>query len=437
MSEQPDRDVSEQEKPAVDDRPLSRGRAWRQRKQQLRAASEQVKARIRGGTRVLSSPLRSTAGAARRWFEPRRRWAYPLGGLLIAVGVGLLPLLYDWLYTNFDLPSWVQYVITSGALAQVALFALFALGLNVVVGMAGLLDLGYVAFWAIGSYTAAFLTGAKDYSLGLNHVPPTVTFADKPTWHLWMWGILLAALLVAVLAGILLGSPTLRLRGDYLAIVTLGFGEIVRITANNLDSVTVGPRGISSIPHPAINVGGAHLIWGTLLDSKYYWLFLALVVLWIVAIRMLDNSRIGRAWVAIREDEVAAAAMGVPIVRMKLAAFAIGACTAGVGGVVYAEQVNSINPNNFVLLQSILILSMVVIGGMGSTTGAVLGAALVVLVPNIFRSLADYRIFIFGVALIVVMIFRPQGLAPSKRRKAELHGALTDQGLYDARRAGS
>jgi branched-chain amino acid transport system permease protein len=240
-----------------------------------------------------------------------------------------------------------------------------------------------------------------------------------------------------VIAGLLLGSPTLRLRGDYLAIVTLGFGEIVRITANNLDSITVGPRGISSIPHPEITLpGGKKIEWGTLTDNKYYWLLLAFVFLWVVAIRMLDNSRIGRAWVAIREDEVAAAAMGVPVVRMKLAAFAIGACTAGVGGVVYAWQINSISPNQFQLIQSILILAMVVIGGMGSIAGAIVGAALVTIIPEIFRGITDYRFLIFGVALIVVMIFRPQGLVPSKRRKAELRGGTSQEDLYDALHTG-
>jgi branched-chain amino acid transport system permease protein len=247
-----------------------------------------------------------------------------------------------------------------------------------------------------------------------------------------MWLIFLAALLIAVLAGIILGSPTLRLRGDYLAIVTLGFGEIVRITANNLDSITNGPIGVQAIPHPEAHVAGLNLVWGDILDNKYYWLLLAFVVLWVVAIRMLDNSRIGRAWVAIREDEVAAAAMGVPVVRMKLAAFAIGACTAGVGGVVFAQQLNAIAPNNFVIIQSILILTMVVIGGMGSIVGAIVGAGLVTLVPEIFRSLTDYRFFIFGLALVIVMVFRPQGLVPSKRRKLELGGAVVEEQLYEA-----
>jgi branched-chain amino acid transport system permease protein len=242
---------------------------------------------------------------------------------------------------------------------------------------------------------------------------------------------------VAVLAGVILGSPTLRLRGDYLAIVTLGFGEIIRISATNLPDLTVGARGISSIPHPAIHIGGVNIVWGTLVDVKYYWLLLFFVALWVVAIKMLDNSRIGRAWVAVREDEVAAASMGVPVVKMKLAAFAIGACTAGVGGVIYAEQANFINPPTFDILNSIFILLMVVVGGMGSVAGSILGAAVIILLPEIFREFNEYRVFVFGVALVVVMIFRPQGILPSKRRKAELKGAVVEEQLYEAEHAGA
>jgi branched-chain amino acid transport system permease protein len=163
---------------------------------------------------------------------------------------------------------------------------------------------------------------------------------------------------------------------------------------------------------------------------------LGFVVLWVIAIRLLDHSRIGRAWVAVREDEVAAAAMGVPVVRMKLAAFAIGACTAGVGGVIYAEQANFINPGTFDILNSILILCCVVIGGMGSIPGSVVGAAVIIVLPEVFREVSEYRIFAFGVALVVVMIFRPQGLLPSKRRKAELKGAVVEEQLYEAAHAG-
>jgi branched-chain amino acid transport system permease protein len=363
-----------------------------------------------------------------RWVQPRRRVVLPIAAILLIVVFLSLPNLADW----FDVPDWVAAATSGGTLSRLALFSLFALGLNVVVGFAGLLDLGYVAFWAIGSYTAAIMTGAAAYTKGLREDLPVT----EPTWEAWMWLILIAALGVAVIAGILLGSPTLRLRGDYLAIVTLGFGEIIRICANNFDELTVGPRGITSIPHPEIHFLGIDLVWGTLIDPKYYYLLLLLVVLWVIAIRLLDHSRIGRAWVAIREDEVAAASMGVPVVRMKLAAFVIGASTAGVGGVVYAEQANFINPGTFDILNSILILCCVVIGGMGSIPGSILGAATIIVLPEIFREFSEYRIFAFGVALVVVMIFRPQGLWPSKRRKAELKGGgVVEEQLYDAQTA--
>jgi branched-chain amino acid transport system permease protein len=363
-----------------------------------------------------------------RWVQPRRRVVLPIAAILLIAVFLSLPNLADW----FDVPDWVAAATSGGTLSRLALFSLFALGLNVVVGFAGLLDLGYVAFWAIGSYTAAIMTGAAAYTKAVRADLPTT----EPAWEAWMWLILVAALGVAVIAGILLGSPTLRLRGDYLAIVTLGFGEIIRICANNFDQLTVGPRGITSIPHPEIHFLGIDLVWGTLIDPKYYYLLLVLVVLWIVAIRLLDHSRIGRAWVAIREDEVAAASMGVPVVRMKLAAFVIGASTAGVGGVVYAEQANFINPGTFDILNSILILCCVVIGGMGSIPGSIVGAATIIVLPEIFREFSEYRIFAFGIALVVVMIFRPQGLWPSKRRKAELKGgAVVEEQLYDAQTA--
>lgn len=355
----------------------------------------------------------------------RRSWSYPALYLVIIVAAALLPFLDDWL----ALPEWIQRATSSTALAKAALFVLFALGLNVVVGFAGLLDLGYVAFWAIGAYVGAIATGAARFSV-TGRAGETV--GPRPEWEMWMWLILILAIGVAVIAGIILGSPTLRLRGDYLAIVTLGFGEIIRTTANNLDTITGGPQGVTSIPHPAIRIGAVNLVWGVLTDPKYYWLLLVFVVLWVWAISLLNRSRIGRAWIAVREDEVAAAAMGVPVVRMKLAAFAIGACTAGVGGVIYAEQVNFINPPTFNVLQSILILAMVVIGGMGSIPGAILGAVLVVLLPEVFREFDEYRFFVFGLALVVVMAFRPQGLIASRRRAMELRGGVTEQQLAEA-----
>jgi branched-chain amino acid transport system permease protein len=412
------------ESPAPKPRARKKPSAWRQQRQRIRESRVQATRRAKSSVGEFLSPVSKRWAAFQQWYEANTKWTKPVGAVLL-IGLALfLPYTAD----VFEVPLWVELATSGSVLARVMLFALFALGLNVVVGFAGLLDLGYVAFWAIGAYTAGILTGAGRYS------QQVITGAGdpvEPEWQMWMWLIFLIALLFAVLAGVILGSPTLRLRGDYLAIVTLGFGEIVRITANNLDSFTGGPRGIRGIPHPAITIGGLNIEWGTLIDIKYYWLLLALVVLWVIAITMLDKSRIGRAWVAIREDEIAAAAMGVPVVRMKLAAFAIGACTAGVGGVVYAEQITFINPPTFSLIQSILILSMVVIGGMGSIAGSILGAALIVMLPEIFRPLEDYRFFLFGLALIVVMIFRPQGILPSKRRQAELMAGAEESSIQE------
>jgi branched-chain amino acid transport system permease protein len=406
-------------------------RPQRSRRRRVEDAAAEMRRRLRTRIGELWAPVDKRAQHARRWITTRRRWAYPMLAVLGIAVAAILPLLGDWV----ALPDWMRRATSGSAMARFALFALFALGLNVVVGFAGLLDLGYVAFWAIGAYTAALLSGAATFSRAIR--TPSTEVIPRPEWEAWMWLILVAALLVAVLAGILLGSPTLRLRGDYLAIVTLGFGEIIRTSAKNLESITLGPQGISSIPHPAIAIGDFRLEWGTVLDNKYYWLLLSFVVVWIIAISLLDRSRIGRAWVAIREDEVAAAAMGVPVVRMKLTAFVIGACTAGVGGVVFAQQINTISPGTFGIIQSVLILCMVVIGGMGSIVGALVGAAIIVLVPEIFRGFDEYRFFAFGVALIVVMVFRPQGLVPSKRRTAELKGAVREEQLYDASTQGS
>jgi branched-chain amino acid transport system permease protein len=406
-------------------------RSYRERRQVMTdARKEKQKAAAQRIGQTLS-PVTNGWGKFRGFIDDNRAWAYPLLWLVALVVAVMLPYVSE----IEGIPDWLRRATGSGALFLVALYTLFALGLNVVVGFAGLLDLGYVAFWLIGSYTAAILTGAQDYSQALKE-GADFTEVARPEWSMWMWGILLVALAVAVVAGIVLGSPTLRLRGDYLAIVTLGFGEIMRIVANNSDSLTGGPRGVTTIPHPEIHIGPVDVVWGVLTDKKYYWLALVLVILWVIAIRMLDHSRIGRAWVAIREDEVAAASMGVPIVRMKLAAFAIGACTAGVGGVIYAEQVNFINPPTFDLLTSILILSAVVIGGMGSIPGSFIGAVAIVLIPEIFRGFKEYRFFAFGFALVIIMIFRPQGILPSKRRKAELKGGTRDEQLFEAAHTG-
>jgi branched-chain amino acid transport system permease protein len=297
-------------------------------------------------------------------------------------------------------------------LVRMGFFALAALGLNVVVGLAGLLDLGYVAFFMIGAYTTAFLTPSS---------------ATAHPFIVPVWIALVFAVIVAMLTGLVLGTPTLRLRGDYLAIVTLGFHEIVRQTAKNL-SVVNGARGVNNIPHPDV----AGITFGVLDPQKYWFVLCVFMMLCVIMIQHLKQSRIGRAWEAIREDEVAAAAMGVPVVRMKLYAFAIGASTSGLAGWTLATKVGFINPDTFPLLQSILVLCAVVIGGIGSSFGALLGAALVFGLPELLREFGTSkilgfdiqtgRIAIFGLLLILMMIFRPGGVISSARRRAELGG---------------
>ncbi|MDQ1392336.1 MAG: branched-chain amino acid transport system permease protein [Acidimicrobiaceae bacterium] len=281
----------------------------------------------------------------------------------------------------------------------VGIYVLVALGLNVVVGEAGLLDLGYVAFFAVGGY-----------SMGL--------LGNRVHWPFFL--ILPVGIALSMLAGVILGGPTLRLRGDYLAIVTLGFGEIVHLVARNTDSIG-GPRGVSPIPHPPnFNLFGYHVRFGILDPKPYYYLLLAMIVLTIVVVSNLKRSRVGRAWTAIREDEDAAELMGVPTFRFKLWAFAIGAGIGGAAGVMYTSKVISISPDNFIFQLSILFLAAVVLGGSGNIPGVILGAAVVAYLPERFRSFAQYRIMVFGAALVVMMIFRPQGLLPSRRRAKEL-----------------
>jgi ABC-type branched-subunit amino acid transport system permease subunit len=294
--------------------------------------------------------------------------------------------------------------------SQIGVYVLLAIGLNVVVGWAGLLDLGYIAFYAIGSYTTAYLVGS------LPHKPPIQL---SPLWAIPF------AIAICLLAGVVLGYPTLRLRGDYLAIVTLGFGEIIRITAiNNPGDITNSTRGPSpAVPHPVLSIGPIHIQWG--LDNLQYWyLLLVLLVIVVVFFSRLERSRLGRAWAAIREDEVAAQATGINTTRVKLLAFAIGASTSGVAGVFFASQVGYFNPDNFILNNSILVVAYVVFGGMGSLPGAMAGAAVLTWLPEFLRDQvpAEDRQLWIGLVILLMMIFRPQGLIPARRRAAELHG---------------
>ena len=254
-----------------------------------------------------------------------------------------------------------------------------AIGLNIVVGYAGLLDLGYVAFFAIGAYTIGVLTSAHG-SLGF-------------------WAALPFAILAAMLAGLVLGTPTLRLRGDYLAIVTLGFGEIIRITANNTEWLG-GPRGITNIPRPA-DIGPLHF--EGLNAKPYYYVGLTFIILVILMVRALEHSRVGRAWTAIREDEDAAELMGVPTFKFKLWAFAMGAAIGGLSGALFASYQTVITPNNFTLQFSILFLAAVVLGGAGNIPGVILGAFLVAYLPERFRGLGSTRVFWYGVALVLMI----------------------------------
>jgi branched-chain amino acid transport system permease protein len=308
----------------------------------------------------------------------------------------------------------IQSILTT----QVAIYVLLAIGLNVVVGFAGLLDLGYVAFWAIGAYTSAYFTGA---------LPVQPPFILNPFW------IIPFSIVAAMLTGVLLGTPTLRLRGDYLAIVTLGFGEIIEIVANNLDGVTGGPAGTPGvIPQFSVHIFSVKYAWtGTVLP--YYYLILGVAVIFTVAFSFLEHSRVGRSWTAIREDEVAADSVGINALKYKVMAFAIGASSAGFAGVFFASQVQSLVPNDFVVQTSILILVFVIFGGMGSIAGAVIGAFVIQWLPQYLqvRSFKDYQFqdeFIYlGALLILLMIFRPHGIIPSRRRRREI--LLTEQGV--------
>ena len=275
---------------------------------------------------------------------------------------------------------------------QVIIFVLVALGLNVVVGLAGLLDLGYVGFYAVGAYVVGVLTSQH---------------ASLP----WIVALPIAVV-VSMLVGVILGTPTLRLRGDYLAIVTLGFGEIIRISAKNLDWLGAS-RGISDIGKPP-SIGP--LKFGVIDPKPYYWLGLTLVFLVVFCLYRLEESRVGRAWTAIREDEDAAELMGVNTFKFKLWAFAIGAAVGGLAGAHYAGKVGFISPDNFPLQLSILFLAAVVLGGSGNMYGAILGGIMVAWLPERFRNFTDKRVLVFGIALVLVMVFRPEGLLPRRVR---------------------
>ncbi len=360
----------------------------------------------------------------------RQRPRLAFAGLTVLLAV--LPFLVGLGLGN----AWVR------VLDFVLLYMLLAIGLNIVVGYAGLLDLGYIAFYALGAYLYAWLASPH---FGL---------------HLPFWVVLPLGAMLAGLFGVLLGAPTLRLRGDYLAIVTLGFGEIIRIFMNNLNApfnLTNGPQGMNRID--PVSVAGLSLgkplhVAGLTLPptTLYYYLFLAFVLLAIFVAMRLQDSRIGRAWAALREDEIAAAAMGIDTRNVKLLAFAMGASFGGLAGGLFAAFQGFISPESFTLWESILVLCMIVLGGMGNIPGVLLGAALLTLIPEALRYLgdlqratlghvvvdpSDLRMLLFGVALVMMMLFRPAGLLPSRLRRREFaaQDGVAEQeqaSLYDA-----
>ncbi len=298
----------------------------------------------------------------------------------------LLAILFPWIVSTYQTNIMISALI----------YVVLGLGLNIVVGLAGLLDLGYVAFYAVGAYAYALL----------NH-----------HFGLGFWTVLPLGALLGMVCGLLLGFPVLRLRGDYLAIVTLGFGEIIRLVLENWNEFSFGPSGISNISRPGLfgvdlGVEGA--------TQYIYYLMIGMVCFTIFVVTRLKNSRIGRAWMALREDEIACQAMGIDKTKTKLTAFALGATWAGMVGVVFAAKTTFINPASFTFLESAIILSIVVLGGMGSILGVISGAFILILLPEYLRAFSEYRMLIFGAIMVLMMVFRPQGLISSERRRYKI-----------------
>ena len=350
---------------------------------------------------------------------PPKVWA---GVVLIAIALAILPFV-----AAFAGQAWVRIVNFA------MIYIMLALGLNIVVGFAGLLDLGYIAFYAVGAYMYALLA-SPHFNV-----------------HLPFWVILPMGAGLACIFGVLLGAPTLKLRGDYLAIVTLGFGEIIRIFLNNLNApvnISNGPQGINLIDPFRIgsfNFARSEVIGGVYFSGpqKYYYILL-LITIGIVVINIrLQNSRLGRAWEAIREDEIAAKAMGINTRNVKLLAFAMGASFGGVAGGIFAATQQFVSPESFGLFESVIVLAMVVLGGMGHIPGVILGAILLTLLPEVLRYTMEplqmalfgrvlldaetIRLLVFGIALVAIMLYRPAGLWPSAVRKRELEVARASE----------
>ncbi|MBW2592104.1 MAG: branched-chain amino acid ABC transporter permease [Deltaproteobacteria bacterium] len=300
----------------------------------------------------------------------------------VLIGIGVFTVVFPFVFSVYQ----VSIMVTA------LTYVMLGLGLNIVVGLAGLLDLGYVAFYAVGAYSYALL-----------HVHFGVGF----------WIALPIGAGLGTLCGIILGYPVLRLRGDYLAIVTLGFGEIIRLVLENWNTFSFGPSGIANIPRPGLFGIKFSLASATI---YIYFIMIALTLFTIFVVNRLQNSRIGRAWIALREDEIACQAMGIDKTKTKLTAFALGATWAGMAGVVFAAKTTFINPASFTIWESIMILCVVVLGGMGSVVGVILGALVLILLPEYLRAVSEYRMLVFGAALVLMMVFRPGGIISNVRR---------------------
>lgn len=366
--------------------------------------------------------------AALKNLHLRDRWAD--APYLVRI-VGMLALIAVFFYLPFVNRYPFAYIRTdldaggsdwASVLFVCALYAIVAVGLNIVIGLAGLLDLGYVGFYALGAYTVALF--------GSPSSPVTQKIASTFGWSEgWTVPFVLCiplAIALCLSAGVILGAPTLRLRGDYLAIVTMGFGEIIRIVARNSE-FTGGPSGIIGVPKPPGPQTDGREFFNQIDAYRWYWLALVVLIILIMAVRRLESSRVGRSWLAIREDEDAAQIMGVPGFKFKLLAFATGASIGGLAGLLFGSKTGVVEPNGFALNLSFLFVAMVVIGGSGNMAGAILGAFLLTYLPERLRSLPVigdsitlYRPLIFGLALVIIMIQRPQGLVPNRRRAREL-----------------
>ena len=376
----------------------------------------------------LSDRLLAPGDALRDWWDGLSRvhkWGFGV------IGFGLLALLPLFPPPFLNTPN----ISFGGTMAQFAMVAIIAIGLNVVVGQTGLLDLGYVGFYAVGAYTVALLTSPNS---PWNRMSPSGMFSEP-----WAWlSCVPLAMAITALTGLILGTPTLRLRGDYLAIVTLGFGEIIRLLADNLADITNGPRGLNEVAYPRFGQSeklpeGVFSSGNSMGNAGYgtwwFWLGIVMMIGILLLVGNLERSRVGRAWVAIREDEDAAEVMGVNTFRFKLWAFVIGAAIGGLSGALYAGQVQFVAPPTFNIINSMLFLCAVVLGGQGNKLGVIVGAFIIVYLPNrllgvefLGINMGDLKYLFFGLALVVLMIFRPQGLFPARQQLLAYSKAARD-----------